>query len=261
MPTFDKPFFCISYFSMKHTLYLLALGATILTSCGSDKEDTPFVLAGEYQTGTTLMATNPIAMYTKSGEVKNDRVIDSFLKSSRLPISTYFSRTDVPFPSADTKPLKVIIQENGKATLVAVGPTGTDSTKAEVTRQTPEYIIVSDIDSVGGPSNPSSPPLTRCYQFRDKIETFYPVKHCRPVSYTSGTYEYFCKFRTIRVIEIKDGQLFIPQLSWFVRSGRPTDCSLVYSGEWNTFDTAILNQLVEGDTIVVQKRQVALLKK
>gem|GEM_PF-4799182 len=245
---------------MKSSFYPLTamLCLSLLGSCHKDPETSPLVLPGEYQAAGTL-TTAPILLYTKNGPVDNAALVDKLIARRRL--GSYFSRADVPMAAGST--LTLTIRDNGTARLVFGSPAFADTVEAEVMGQSATSFVLASRDSVGGPELAATP--NRCEVLAGKIRVLYPPKRCRPIAYTPGTYEQYCRFRPSRLITIRNGQLFIPQLSWLIQNqtgaGPGTSvCTLAYSGEWNALDPAILNQLVAGDTIVVQQRQVALLR-
>ena len=93
------------------------------------------------------------------------------------------------------------------------------------------------------------------------MEVEQPTKRCVALPPATG-YSRLCRFRPVRLLKMNAGQLFVPQLSWLVQSGQQyASCGYAASGSWNLFNTGILNQLTAGDTLVVQERAIALLKK
>jgi hypothetical protein len=242
---------------MKKYCYTLLAGSILFCGCSKEKE-TP-VLEGEYQTGTTIESA-PIQLFTKDGLVDNQAIVDRFL--TRRPWSTsYFSRVNVAVPNGSS--LMLTIQSNKKALLVSKYGTSTDTLKAVFTSQTDQYLVLSHVDSIRTPILNRIPYPSRCQQLADKIKTEYPGKHDYPIALVSGTQEYFSKVRPIEVIAIKKDKLFLPQFSWSVESSGAygSKCGISSSRERNVFNKAVINQLVIGDTIVVQERMVELVKK
>lgn len=240
---------------MKHLFYPLVCGLFILAGCSNDDETQgAFVLAGDYQAATTVV-TAPIALYTKDGLVNNPTLVDNLLRRRSLNTPGYFSRVDAPVTGNG---LKLSINSSGQALLISTYPTRTDTVKASVGNQTASSFTLTNADSIVAISPGSASFFYRCDLLAGNIKAVYPVKHCRAVSVSSGTVSQACGFRPVKLIEIRGGQLFVPIFSWFVETGQPTTCGTAAGGEWNTFNPAILNQLVAGDTIVVQTKSVAL---
>lgn len=248
---------------MKKHLYLLALGLVLVQGCGKKSDEAPLMLPGEYQTAATI-ATAEIRMYTKNGPVNNPQLVDKFINRRQLG-TDYFSRTDVPLPSGGS--IVLTINATNQATLVFTSPSTSagsppriTTVKAEVVQQTPRYFVLAAMDSSSyGVSNR---PKNACETLAEQMSGVVAEKKCVNVPDFSG-YSKSCMYRFSRVISINDGKLFIPQYSWQVQSGAApgSTCSYAVGGSWNIFNPAILNQLAAGDTITVQERSVALIKK
>lgn len=243
---------------MKHTFYPLALcAAVLLGSCGKDNGETPLALTGEYQATKVLAATNPIRMYTKTGEIANVPLVDSYIRRQFGTRPSFFSRTDVAIAGLDLQTLT--IDANDQATLATFYQTNTTRVNSRITLRTPHYFVLTAADSastlipVGAPN--------RCVQLLDQIKTIAPIKRCYPLPGITG-YIQGCKFQPVQVVSIQNRQLFFPVLSWLVVRGQPSSgtCTYGFADERNIFNSAMLNQLVDGDTLVVQERQIALTK-
>lgn len=241
---------------MKHVFLLLAFGLMLAAGCSkNDPEAAKVVLDGEYQT-SAVVATAPVRMYTKDGAVTNQALIDRFL-SRRTWAAALFPRTDVPTPPNAW--LRVLIYGNNQANLVTTSPGRTDTLKTDITAQRADYAVLSGRDSVAVSS--SSGTTNRCELLVGQLEMEQPVKRCVALSLASG-YSRQCRFRPIRLLKIDAGRLLVPQLSWLVQSGTQyTSCGYTASGAWNLFNAGMLGQLAAGDTLVVQERTIALVKK
>lgn len=246
---------------MKHFLYPLAFGLLILTGCSKDApEAEKLVLDGTYEAAGTLTAA-PIIMYTKDGPVNNPALVDKFI-SRQYYATNFFSRNDVVLPAMNYGSLTLSIRGNKRATFTTVYPSNgfTDTLKTEITAQHATHFVATKLDSVSSFTSATS--TDRCSQLATQMEVESPVKRCVRVSAATG-YSQLCKFRPIQVIRINAGQLLLPRLSWLIQSGnsRSSACGRAASGASNLFNTGILNQLVVGDTLLMQERTIALIKK
>lgn len=240
---------------MKKHFYFLACAATLLSGCG--KEKAPLLLDGTYQLGPTVFATSPILLYTKAGKVDNPALLTHFLARRSLWLNpATFASADAPTPYRAPVTL-IIAGTQAKLITSSSRPTKTDTSRAEITARTDQSFVLAVFDSVsttGGFDN-------RCVTLAQQLHAVPEGARCVRLPPASG-YSGYCFVRPMRVVTIRDGKLFAPQLSWLVQAnvGRSNACGYVASREWNTFDPAVLNQLVAGDTIVVQEREIALLK-
>jgi len=245
---------------MKRLFYPLALGLLVAAGCSKDKNEPEAkpVLDGEYQVSNTLVAA-PITMYTKDGPVSNQALIDRFLSRRTWAVSL-FSRTNTPIPT--TSSLAVVIKGNNRAYFISTAPgaSRSDTLKTDITAQQAKYAVCTERDSISVLTSTNA--TGRCDVLTGQMQAELPVKRCVPLSMATG-YSRQCRFRPVRVLKIDAGQLFIPQLSWLVQSGQTPygTCGFASSGAWNVFNTGVLSQLTAGDTIVVQERTIALLKK
>lgn len=246
---------------MKHVFRFLAFGLMLSAGCSKDNpEVAKVVLDGNYEAAATL-ATAPITMYTKDGPVNNPALVDRFL-SRQYYASGFFSRNDVALPAMSYGSLTLSIRANKQATFTTVYPGNgfRDSLKTEITAQYSNHFVATKLDSVSNFTTATS--ADRCSQLSTQMEVASPVKRCVNVSLATG-YSQLCKFRPIQVVKIDAGQLYIPRLSWLIQSGnqRTSGCGRATGGASNLFNPAVLNQLVAGDTLVVQERTIALIKK
>ncbi|GAA4370679.1 hypothetical protein GCM10023185_45350 [Hymenobacter saemangeumensis] len=239
---------------MRHK-YLLITGIVLLSACKKDQEEAPLEVSGEYQTGTTLHAA-PIELYTRAGLVNNAQVVDAFIQRNSIRTPYFFSRTDVPL--GGTTPSRLSINASGQAKLIAPGQPGADTLRAQVISQQPDRLVLAGPDST---SRIVSLPLNRCDFLEEKVQLVVPAKRTRDFSSSTG-YGRSTRYLPIKVIGIRNRQLYIPFLSWAVKhTGTQTGtCMTAAFGSWNFFDPAILSQLTTGDTIVVQRREISLHK-
>jgi hypothetical protein len=239
---------------MKQNFYLFLSSVILLAGCSKDKEN-QLVLEGNFQAGSAISAAD-IRMYTSTGQVNNQSLVDNFLARHKNQ-ATYFSRVEVPLPS--TFSLTLAFRVNNRVTLLSKGATSTDSILTEITSQSPQRLVLATIDSV---NMPHPTPQNRAELLSAQMVGERSGQRCFNVSISSGTYSQYCRERIIRVITRHDGNLFLPQLSWLIQSSSPYGSfGWAYSGVQNTFNTAVLNQLTAGDTLVVQAREIPFSKK
>lgn len=235
----------------KHYRLLVAL-VVLSAGCQKDKERIAYDLTGTYTAEHTLRAANPIAMYTSAGQVTNTAVVTRFL-ARRLNLSTYFSATDVAVPSNTT--LRLAFRANSQAILFTTAPNYSDSVRTEITHQQINSLRLQNLDSISTLSGISYS-CKKVLELADYIKEVYPGRRCQAMSPTTG-YSQYCKTRPVRVVGARGSQLYVPYFSWLVQAD---GCSLAYKGEWNLFNTAVLNHLAAGDTVVVQEREILLSK-
>jgi hypothetical protein len=249
----------------KQLLYSLCLGSLLLAGCS--KEKSPFITAGEYETGTVIQSA-PIQLFTKDGLVDNPQVVDKFLRQ-KFWTTVAFSRTDEPYSGSA---FKLRIEADKRAFLISNNGTHSDTIKAFLTSQTDRYLVLSYADSVtgrGAVSKPIPGQQSPCELLYTKIKSEYAGVHFYPVAYASGTDMYVPRERPILVISIKNGQLFLPQFSWIIASTHVINsgpypltnrCGMAQNNDRNVFNSAVISQLTVGDTIVVQERGVPFQK-
>jgi hypothetical protein len=239
---------------MKNHFYFLLSSMVLLAGCRKDKESQPS-LDGSFVAGPVISATD-IVLYTSTGRVDNQAVVDKFL-ARRKNMATYFSRVDTPLPTGYS--LTLAFRGNNRVTLLSKGPTSTDSVVTEITAQSPQRLVLAEMDSISILRNP---PQNRAEQLSELIPSERPTQRCWNVAVSVGTYTQACRMRFTRVITRHDGKLFLPQLSWVVQAaGTAGSYVWAYSGVQNTFNAGVVNQLLPGDTLVVQAREIPFSKK
>jgi hypothetical protein len=230
---------------------VLVLAGT-LAACHREAENPSPDLTGTYVAAATIVAAHPIVMYTQAGQVTDQAVLTRFL--TRRPNQTgYFSATDAPIPSNQT--LKLTFRDNNRATLLFGTGTRADSLRVEVTNREPASFLLQQLDSTNqfGVSSGQST-CDRVGKIAEYVRGVVAGKRCRMVSPSTG-YSSFCRVRPVRMVGVRDGQLYVPYYSWLIQAG---GCYTAVSGEWNTFGQGARGQLGAGDTLVVQEREVAL---
>ena len=236
--------------------YLFAASMLLLCACGKDDDTSELNLPGKYRSDNHIMAA-AINMYTSSGQLNNTSLIDKFIRRHRM--SDSFSRTDVAIPNGNF--LTLSISPDNRVTFVSTTPDNSrspDSLKTEIVSRSQDYLALANLDSVSVVSSESS---NRCEQLAKNINQVQPNKRCRTVSVVSGSFSQLCWYRPTSALLIKDGTLRLPLFSWIISSRQNGFfCGSGYGNTRNTLNPAVLNQLQVGDTIVVQVRQVPLIK-
>ena len=219
------------------------------------------MLAGSFQAGAVINAA-AIEMYTSAGRVDNPALVDKFL-ARRKNLTSYFSRVETPLPA--TYSLALAFRNNNRVTYLFKNPTTTDSLVTEIVARSAQRLVLASLDSVGG-SRSSSAAQSRAAQLSDLIPAEQSGTRCQAVASGTNLSAQYCKARQIRLVTLRDGKAFVPQLSWIIQT-MDTFGSINYANYWaysgvqNAFSPAVLNQLHAGDTLVVQAREIPLLKK
>jgi hypothetical protein len=245
---------------MKKYLYSLVLSTTILSGCGKDKE-APLIVEGRYLADDTILAANPITMYTKDGKVDNQSIIQRFL-NHRTWAQSYFSSTDIVNPNIGSSSLAVEIRSNKRAAIISKYSNSIDSIGVELTSQEANYLVLSAIDSFSINVPNYRYDEVHVNELVAQMHTVIPQRKCYNVpAYLD--YSQSCKQRYVRLLTTKKGKLFIPQFSYIVQVSQLNYGfhTIGYNRVWNTFNKSVLNKLVVGDTLVVQEREVTLLRK
>ncbi|MDF7810253.1 hypothetical protein [Hymenobacter sp. YC55] len=230
---------------------------TLLTSC--EKDPDPIIqLEGTYETSNTIVP-GPIQLYTMGGRrITDQQVIKSFIKRRRAEEYFLFGNQTIP----DSSSIEVQFQPAGKVILSFKQPNqNAKVVETEITARTQEQLTLTTLaesrffKTTDGPSN-------HCTELGDKIKTVYPELNWQAVSSASGYSGSYCTGRETRVLTLKNGKPVLTLLSWAVLAyGNFGGCSSAYNNEWNTFNTALPAQLGSKDTVMVQTKEIALLKK
>ena len=236
-------------------LPLLAVAA-LLVGCHKDQEApeaVAFDTSGRYHAGPTILATNPITMYTRSGAVTNPTVVDRYL--ARRPwAADFFSRTDANPGNAVS--LTLTFRSLNRATVTVTGPNNyLDSVRADVSVAA-DYLVLKQLDTLSAllPLNTSC--MSRAGQLSEALRQLQDDKTCVALPAVTG-YSQSCKVRAVRQLKSRAGQPYIPLLSTLVQTGT---CQTAVSNQWNSLSTAPLSQLAAGDTVLVQERELPLLR-
>jgi hypothetical protein len=237
---------------LKPLFYPLALGLLLaLGGCGKDEPAAAaLVLTGTYESTATLRAAEPITMYTANGQVSNDALIDHFLVRCRATAG--FSRTDQPAP---TPPLRVAIAPSRQVTFTS----SADTLQANIIDQSAQHLLLAVGDSLSWPA-PVLSSTDWCGRLAASVKRYYPAQRYVEAPAQAGTFVRYGIYRPVRMLTIRDGELYVPLFSWVVKAARPGQgmCYQYVGFEWNAFNPAVRTQLAAGDTIVVQGREVAL---
>ena len=232
--------------------YRWLAGTLLLAGCRHDAEVTPD-LTGTYTASTTVQATHPIALYTKDGQVTDQGLLDRFV-ARRIWLAGYFSTTDLTVNAGVTTQLA--FRGNDRVTLLTTSASSRDSSQTRLVARQSGSFLLQYVDTLGAYTGIGLPCDTRINTLAVYVRNFNAPSQCVALSPATG-YSQHCRINPIRLVGVRDGQLFIPYLSWCLRIGT---CSFAQGGEWNTFNPAILSRLAAGDTLVVQEREIALQK-
>lgn len=225
-----------------------------LCSCKKSQEKPLPSLEGLYESEPTIMAINPITMYTINGPVTDKKVIDGFRIRRFISPSNLFSHTDTPEPSGASFTLSIDSNNKAVVTTAIVALDFSNTRTYTVSSRTSQNFLLVATDS----SYYNQYSNNRCAILSNDVLKVPPKGTCRARTPTF----FSCKDLPTQVITIRNGQLFVPQLGWYIKTGTTpnTSCSVGYGGLWNMFNPAILNKLVVGDTLLVQERAIAFKK-
>ncbi|MFD2720901.1 hypothetical protein ACFST9_19430 [Hymenobacter monticola] len=240
---------------MNKLSYLFFSGMLLLCACKKEpKEEALPSLEGTYESTPTILAINPIVMYTVNGAINNQTVIEKFMRrNSVTPNPLLFSISNITDPNGVLYTLT--ISPDNKATIVSKHSFIINTTNYAIISRSSEVIHLLAIDSAAARRYDIT---SRCAMLNESIPAVRTPERCQPVAPGS-----FCKFRATTLISIVNGQLLAPQLGYYVKLQQSpnTYCSLGSGGLWNKFNSSIVNQLISGDTLLVQERAFAFRKK
>ncbi|MEJ7666813.1 MAG: hypothetical protein WKG07_48575 [Hymenobacter sp.] len=136
----------------------------------------PLQLDGTYQPATTIIAANPIMLYTKEGRLDNPALLTRFLARRPRAGSENFARADVPIPYSASLTLTIA---GSRATLVtSSSPTKSDTIRAEIMARTDRSFVLAYLDSVGY-AKPSA--SNRCSSLSEQVASVRAGQRCRAV--------------------------------------------------------------------------------
>lgn len=249
-----------SFSTLPFMLKRLSIGVSLLallTSCEKGPDPT-IQLEGSYETSNTIVPS-PIQLYTTGGRrITDQQAIKSFIKRRHAEEYFLFANQTIP----DSSSIELRFQPANKVTLSFKQPNQSARViETEITARTQEQLTLTTVaessffKTTDGPSN-------HCAELGDKIKTVYPVLNWQAVSHASGYSGSYCTGRETRVLTLKNGKPVLTLMSWAVLAyGNFGGCSSAYNNEWNTFNTSLPTQLGSKDTIMVQTKEVALIKK
>ncbi|MBC8083512.1 MAG: hypothetical protein H7Z21_09900 [Hymenobacter sp.] len=246
---------------MNKTILSAAAVFLLLGSCQKDGGTIP-QLDGNYETDTTVVPAT-IQFYTTGGKRITDlAAIKSFIRRQR--VDDYFSFGNQQIPANNS--VELIVRAD-KVTLVTKQPNQpNDTTETEITAKSQEHLTLTLIAESRVFRSTSNSSFSNCEELGSKIKTVYPAyPTCQALSPATG-YSSLCTIRPVRVLSLQDGKPVLTLLSWVVKASRragaaASECSLAYSNEWNTFNSSLPAQLVGGDTIMVQAKEINLVKR
>ncbi|GAB3832372.1 hypothetical protein [Hymenobacter jeollabukensis] len=240
------------------TSLTLAATALLLTNCHDVPNESfddlviRYDATGRYHTGPTIYASSPILIYTQNGVINNKAQVDRFL--ARRPWAAgYFSHTDVPVGNTT---LTLTFRSANRATLTTTTPTSVDSIRTEITDRTPGALLLRQLDTARVMMPITTGCMTRVNQLAEAVLQARHDKTCQAMPPVTG-YSQYCQVRRVRVLKARAKDLSIPLFSYLVQSG---GCQTAYTGEWNMLSETLPSLLGTGDTVVVQEREIPLLR-
>ena len=241
---------------LKHLSIRVALLA-LLTSCEKDPDPT-IQVEGAYETSNTIVP-GPIQLYTSGGRrITDQQVIKSFIRRRHAEEYFLFGNQTIP----DSSSIEVLFQPADKVILSFKQPNQKERVvETEITARTQEQLTLTTVAESKFFKTTDSP-SSYCAELGDKIKTVYPELNWQAVSHAGGYSGSYCTGRETRVLTLRNGKPVLTLMSWAVLAyGSFGGCSSAYNNEWNTFNTSLPAQLGSKDTVMVQTKEIALLKK
>ncbi|RAK65847.1 hypothetical protein [Hymenobacter edaphi] len=237
---------------------LAVAAALLLANCsgGTNDDFSPRAIlydaTGRYHAGPTIYASSPILILTQNGVINDKPRVDRFL--ARRPWAAgYFSHTDVPVGNAT---LTLTFRGANQATITTGTPTAVDSFRTEITEREPDYLVLRQLDTARVMKPITTGCMTRVNQLAEAVLQTRHDQTCQAMSPVTG-YSQYCQVRRVRVLKARKKDLTIPLVSCLVQSG---SCQSAYTGEWNLLNESVQSLLGAGDTVVVQEREIQLLR-
>ncbi|WP_345220849.1 hypothetical protein [Hymenobacter koreensis] len=219
----------------------------MLAGCGKSESEKEYVLKGDYQTQNPLTVTAPI-LYTRQGPVTNPQVIQQFL--ARL------NNTGFVFGTSQTLSSNSLLsfRDDKTASIVFQAPQGT-AIEARLEEKTSDRIVLVGRDSIAYSQAPNPVLVVQ------NINQYKVAGRCRPVPPASGFISPCKGAVRYPINRTADGQLRIPLLSFLHKVTYPGGmASNSGINVWGVFNSAVLGQLGATDTLVVQTKELPLLK-
>ena len=240
---------------MKLLVYaaLLAVAGSLAACHHRDPEGVPYDLTGRYYLSNTLSAAKPIRLFAQQGEVTDPARISRFL--AHWPgLRDNFSATDQPLTGG--KRLLLRFTGNGRATYFPFFGGPGDSVQVAVSDQQAGSFQLQRLDSTTYLVSAGGLGCAPADALDGYLTLAVPGKTCHVVSPATG-YSSSCRVRGVSVIGAHGPQLYLPFLSWqAIRGG----CSAGFSGTPNLLNDKAYTRLSANDTLVVQEREIALIR-
>ncbi|MHA6248819.1 hypothetical protein ACXYMU_12830 [Pontibacter sp. CAU 1760] len=226
------------------TLYV----ALLLTGCSKEKLSPR--LTGKFKSDT-LGSIQPVRMYTMHGQVTDAATIEKYLQ--RRNTQNGFDLVNTSFQV----PTNFLLLDINKDKQVSVTRAPSAPYKASVISSTATEVLIAQEDSVSIFVPASS---NRCDRLSLEVGAHTPAgKFLVPPPHTGYNSGY--KFRPQFTVQLKDGQLVLPLLTFGVsNTGNAAACWQATIHMWDTFNPSVLKALQHGDTLVYQLKEIKLLR-
>lgn len=249
--------------------YLHAFGAlTLLLVTSACKKQNSSDYEGEYQSSGQL-TEEPVVMYTRSGVEINVQRIEGVLRRRNMlggrfnlnvgttPVTapSYLSSWEMLTLGAST-PMKIKVSANHSASISGINSGNTPvAIQGNATQPTRDVLLITQTDSTTLFTSGSE----ACLALPQKVARYHDGRRWRYIGQAPGSvYSYMCWQKRTFVLYAANGQLTIPMVSCMMSS---TNCGYSFSGySWFAPNDNMASQLLPGDTVVIQKRLLALTK-
>ncbi|MBU6122816.1 hypothetical protein [Hymenobacter siberiensis] len=242
---------------MKHYFYPLALGLIALVGCSKSKsEETPkFDTTGTYTVSTTP-EPRPMRMFTQTGEVRNDALIQRYFERqyAGLPIK---SGVIPPFLAAElvfTSPSEAILN----TTTLMSGTPQTSNVPLTFSGLTNERAVLTSKNPK--PSTSPSGNSSKCDNIVRDIQGVSPVYTCTSLPPSTG-FGTQCEFKPVYVLNLRGEQASIAIMFYYFSATVSGGSCGMGGNLFNVLNAALPGRIASGDTLVVQEAELPLVKK
>lgn len=230
-------------------LYIIACTFFIVYA-GCKKDKSLFLGEFHYQTDSKANVAG-VKMFTRSGELKDKTIIQTFLQRHDSLHIFFLNDTVV---SISPNLLQLILEPQNKASF---SKNSLPFTPAEVVASSTTSMLIAAIDST---ENYLPLVSSHCDTIKKFAFQIIPPATTYSLPPSSG-YAGMEKYRFTFPLEGNNKNYKLPLLSIFIYSANHNDsCSTLAIDEWNVFNNQSFLQLKAGDTLLCQAKQVNLFK-